>query len=646
MVKLESILNFPLLFSSMLFILLALVLSVYKLLTRLKDASKFHRIGLLFLNLVFFLSFMGLIIQPHYNDSSNRISKLLIQDDLTVMKKLDKDEFLLVSSLSQLGQLSQQYQLKFSSQILTEPEQLQLKSPASEIELIGDGLSETQLAAFDNMRLNFVSAELKTGLISPEWLESIWLGNHFSVKATLQTSSNGIFTVELVDPIGQVVQQLSLRSNERFEMSSTPKTIGNHLYQIRIIDSKDKIVSNETIPVSVQRSTPAKLLILQSSPSFEVKQLQNWSAENGASLFVRSRISQNKFVSRSTNLELSIFESTKGTSLSSRSLSLYDLLIIDGRELLSISDGQIKTVKDAIRDGLGLLVLVDSYLVDNKNESLADLLKDFPLSPLEQQTESSIVLVKSETDLVNLSNITLPIATRPFDSTNSLPPSVIPLITDLQGRVVVASSQLTLGKLGLSIIQDTNRLVTSGRRQEFSLIWHHLIEQIGRKEQGSQLQARNPAKRFTINQLAEICINIPMKTPVKAKTEQETFRVSHSFQQADESQHVLSFERNPFLSGEFCADFWPKQSGWHQLLDNSLSQDNMIKENLWFYVHDEDGWQADNQLTTLLATKSRIKRNPSSASRKGVSLPISDWLFWSLMVISSGLIWIERKYWS
>src|SRR5690554_6589323 len=86
------------------------------------------------------------------------------------------------------------------------------------------------------------------------------------------------------------------------------------------------------------------------------------------------------------------------------------------------------------------------------------------------------------------------------------------------------------------------------------------------------------------------------------------------------------------------AEYWPDQTGWHQVQYNG--------ETRWFYVYDEDAWPTDALYRTWRFTKTQLNSHETRAenSKTGNRPLPPDWI-WIISFISlQAFLWIERKW--
>jgi len=630
----------PLIITSLILALLALGYSITTLLRRLAKASKFHRFGLIAIHILSFIAIVGLLFQPYYFVSATSSLKLFIQDKQEPSPQLGPNEYLLVDSIDAL---TPNYVIKYQDQIILEPEQLLERHPSlSELIVYGDGLSESQWESFKMQKVSFDRAPIQTGIISPSWQKTISNGNQISFSGTLQVADKDLYKVEFIDPAEQVVAEAKVRAGDFFTLVSTPKIDGLHLYRLRILNGDGQQVAEEIIPVIVEETSGAKILVVQSAPSFEVKQLQNWAAEYGATFLTKTKISKELYSTRSTNSQQPLDKLSKRSPINSETLEQFDMLIMDGREFLTLKLEQLKLLEEAINNGLGLLILTDQELIDTTSESIPKLLSAFSLNTLAKSTQADIQLVSENNSVVPISETVL-LSALPLYVRGEKEEAFVTLIETPKQQVIVAKMRKQLGSVSVSILKETHRLVTSSQKQEYSRIWQHLISNIARVKNQHKIEISAIDNDWAVNQRMMICEkNDTTEENSLSKVSIFQALLPAEFRDNLQPAHIVSMQQNSNFPTNYCGYFWPTQAGWHTLstLRNSEPHSNV------FYVHNSDSWKANIQNNKIKATKIRAKQPSRVADIQEKKVQISDWLFWSLLIVCYSLIWIERKYWN
>jgi hypothetical protein len=235
--------------------------------------------------------------------------------------------------------------------------QLSLRRPAiNSLKVLGHGLTAEQWTAIpDHVEVDFHAPALN-GLVNVNWPGHLSRGEPLLVKGRYRQEENQAAHLELIAPGGGVVDEVELRAGQDFSLSAIPRVAGEHEYRLRL-RQEGRVSTEETVAVSVSSGRGARLLVIQSAPSFETRHLKSWAGELGNPLLILTRISKERHISQAVNLP-----DNADTRLSPALLAGQDLLIMDGRSWFELTVGHREWVTTAVNEGLGLLVLAQGLL--------------------------------------------------------------------------------------------------------------------------------------------------------------------------------------------------------------------------------------------------------------------------------------------
>ena len=600
-----------------------------------ESPSRFRVITLL--NLSALLALAGIIFKPQTQvqllDSVQLITPGEIVGEL--------DDSLPTYWLRPTQEEVQKYQLKYEQQLLTVG-QLNLRAPNIEALLVfGDGLGANDWAQVRAKHIQFNAPQPKAGFIDTQWQSEINQGEFLSVSSKLlaksQTKST-LFEVALVDPAGEDVDSAVVRNGEAFVLSSRPKLAGSHLYRLEVRpnerENKKEIVS-ENINVTVNNSTQLSMMIFESAPSFETKQIQNWAATNGARVLVNTQISRDRFITRAINLEkptARIFDSA--------SLSQFDLFIADARGLFSLSDDKLEGVRKAVADGMGLLILGDYSLLqaDYQTHWISE---SFPITDIGTKQDNSnlkpIYWMNDNGNMVSVSDLFLPVIQAQFKEQATLSA----LVFDEKGEPLVASKKYGQGDIATSLVRESFRWVNNEELSLYSHYWQSLIKRLSRMEPKQTVNFLESGNEAYAGGMLRVCMD--------SKSD------ANLYWRANKNAELILLQPLARTNLIGCGVVWPQESGWKEITNSSADvnvnesesnqQDAKIESlEKSIYIHSSDSWQAQRQKEKHDATFGRIKQSGySNNTLKQIFKPISHWLFWWVFIVSAGLIWWERK---
>ena len=634
------------------FVILLLVVSTFsystfKLNRRQASRPLSYRIFFSSLNLIFSLSVLGLLLQPSFPSSEPTLATIYIANQGNLPKELKSNEYLY---LKDDIELDYDYLARYRQNILYQPEQVLLKQPTlKRLLIIGDGLLPSQLAQFHQLELSMQPNPVTTGVIFPSWQPNLDAGSQLEFSATFQSADQSIYRVKLINPAQQVEDEVSVINGDNFVLNALPKVTGNHLYQLVISDQTENVVSEQSIPIVVNQSTSAKILIVQSAPSFESKHIQNWAGEMGAEILIRTRISKDKFMTRSTNFSQTL-KSKPQFLISEKALAQFDVLILDGREWQFFDQQEINNLAKAVKDGLGIVVRTDGSLSSEDSDQLPDLLSRFGIKPITQNIRVDLIAHNQLDDSRIFADSVL-LSAEPLFNIQKSVKHLAPLIVTPQGYVVVAQKHYGLGKITLSVIKQSHQLRTSSQARAHSQLWSHIIGNTARTYNAPAIALESEMGIILQNHKIDLCSESDPLTEKQSAVDSNEIDLSKSNIKKKEAAEIRTLNLSSSLtsvkvdlrttrmnSRKHCGSYWPSASGWQKVIVSGIER--------YFYVHPANSWLAAQQNARLNATQTRIATWNPATFESNQQKPINDWYYWLLIVVCTSLIWIERKFWS
>lgn len=528
--------------------------------------------------------------------------------------------------------------------IVREPEDIMWAEPQlQQLRVVGDGLTTPQWQRLSQrkadksgvMAVSLDDVKTVTGPVSMRWHRRLTRGQWQHVSGVLQVASDQfegnlqqtLYQVQLNDPAGQIVAKQTVRDGEAFDLVVNVKNEGIWLYQLQLFNaSSERLVAEETVAFEVTRPTLATLLIRQSSPSFETRHVKNWAVEQGAQVTVETQISKNRYISEHANYpegERSENTAAKVDSLDSlKVLKQYDLVIIDSRSVINLTDSQQENLNSAVEGGLGVLVLGDSTLFTEN--TMPAVLSDFQVSR-DEPNKSDQRLLTWEFDRAGEPLNVLPaeIATRNGFS----------LVRGTDGRVIVPGAYHGLGKVAISLTNQTHQWRTAGLAPQFSRYWHYLIEKLARQSKGLYVLPVEDDHLVLVRQPLSQCF--AADTDLLSDIDAYTF----GYQGADNTSIVLSPRIDEVNQNLACSVLYPAYSGW-QYTHLSNAEETVTQS---FFVHNNNDWKAWQQQLKQRAGQRFLRAIPATVSQP-VWSELSLWPFWWGLLLVCSLLWIERKF--
>ena len=534
----------------------------------------------------------------------------------------------------------------FRPKVVREPEDMIWAEPTLQhLVVIGDGMTMQQWQRFKQRKGSndpAISVTLKkgsavTGLVSMRWQRQLNRGQWQRVSGVLQVApaeaignlQQTIYHVYLKDPAGQVVAQQAVRDGETFELLVNVKTEGLWQYQLALAKASDDItVVEENLAFEVTRPSFAKLLIRQSAPSFETRHVKNWAVEQGAQVTVETQISKNSYISQHANYPQEDRSDEKTAQVDSfdtlSTLDQYDLLIIDARGLMKLSQHQQDNLAVAVKRGLGVLVIGDSTLFTENN--LPGVLNQFRISH-GSTIESDQSLLSWQFDQAG-EPLNVIAADIPASSGFSL-------VKGAEGRVIVPGIHWGLGKVAISLTNQTYQWRTAGQRQLYSRYWQFLFESLARQSLAPYLL---PVENDHLNIARQ---PLPRCFSVNENLYSRLADYALRYEGAEGKPVALIPLVDEVNQNMACGVIYPAYSGWQRI--TLSANEETLSHSL--YVYNESDWSAWQQQRKHSAGK-RMQSVMQAGLTQTYWTEISLWPLWWGLLLMCSLLWIERKFWT
>ena len=534
----------------------------------------------------------------------------------------------------------------FRPKVVREPEDIIWAEPTLQhLVVIGDGMTMQQWQRFKQRKGSndpAISVTLKkgsavTGLVSMRWQRQLNRGQWQRVSGVLQVApaeakgnlQQTLYHVYLKDPAGQVVAQQAVRDGETFELLVNVKTEGLWQYQLALAKASDDItVVEENLAFEVTRPSLAKLLIRQSAPSFETRHVKNWAVEQGAQVTVETQISKNRYISQHANYPQEDRSDEKTAQVDSfdtlSTLDQYDLLIIDARGLMKLSQHQQDNLAVAVKRGLGVLVIGDSTLFTENN--LPGVLNQFRISH-GSTIESDQSLLSWQFDQAG-EPLNVIAADIPASSGFSL-------VKGAEGRVIVPGIHWGLGKVAISLTNQTYQWRTAGQRQLYSRYWQFLFESLARQSLAPYLL---PVENDHLNIARQ---PLPSCFSVNENLYSRLADYALRYEGTEGKPVALIPLVDEVNQNMACGVIYPASSGW-QRITLSANEETLSHS---FYVYNESDWPAWQQQRKHNAGK-RMQSAMQTGLKQTYWTEISLWPLWWGLLLMCSLLWIERKFWT
>jgi hypothetical protein len=496
--------------------------------------------------------------------------------------------------------------------------QLLLRKPGlGTLTVTGHGLETFEWQRLpDDLAIRYDPPPL-SGLVATAWQRSLAEGERLIVTGRyLDNLSANATVLELVDPAGIAVATHDLLSGDTFELTAQPRAPGLLEYRLRVLGGDGELQS-ELVPVFVRSGQRPQLYVLQSAPSFETRQLQNWAGDNDATVVIDTVITRSRELGQRINAR-----TLNDDRLSPALLESIGLAIVDGRAWAGLDMARRAWFEAAVREGMGLLILADGDLAEYLGDS-ETLLQGFGLARQERDHDGYVPVWEG-----SASEQLLPLLGLALEHPDG---GVLTRIES--GEVVEAYRNFGLGRVAVSVLRERHRWRTSGDETTYTAYWARLMGRIGRPAPLPFLLPADddpwprPHRRMRLCAMAgstDVSFDV---APLQAERRLEL----------DSAAPGTGGPRR-------CTEFWPWQAGWHHARLYAGDADEPVSE-AYYYVFGDDQWQTHRRHARQQATLQRassVESGQTAITRRarGDIDPLWPWL---VLIVSVGLLWLERR---
>ncbi len=494
--------------------------------------------------------------------------------------------------------------------------------------LHGNGLSDNQwhqLSAlmdaevFNNLNIEYSEVTpIPLGFERVIWPRQLVIGDSLDVQLKLSGPKDidQIFSVYFYDPYQTLIDVQQAKIGDFLTFSSIPASQGNWLYQVEIFDQQDNLLASENIGVEVTVGTNAKVLIVQSAPSFETRHLHNWLANNGSQVRVHSQISKNKFKQQIIN-PVQASPTDAKQMLWQENLSWADVMVADNRFISQLSDSEVSAMHTAIREGLGLYIIANTRFVQDKLPLV--------LTPLIDQLQfKDGYLEKALFSWEEIkTNEPIKVLNARFKTQS--------IINDENDNGLVSVFDYEKGKLAISMSQYTHTWRLAGKPQLHSQYWQKILQAIGKPQAMPKVHWQNADLLDTSQAQKTLCFdNINEQSQLSIVTPSGI-------------EKVLHLAADSFFENRKCSTFIGDTAGWYEVRISASDDSDYSESSISLYVDDKTSWQTLNLLKQISATK---KRSEITNSKEKIlnQKNIPHTLSYLILLLILAALWIEQRW--
>ena len=490
--------------------------------------------------------------------------------------------------------------------------------PASTLTLVGAGLAARDRDTVLPAHVQWQAPPSPRGWIALQPPADAAPGARFEVHAQAHGISAG--RAELLDPADTVVDRADLAADGRVQLSGIARAPGRSVFHLRLLDAQSHVLDSVPVPQQTLAAAPLRLLVRASAPGPELKYLRRWATDAGLRVQVQA----------DTGAGLSVGDGA--VPLDAAALARSDLLLLDERSLAGLSAGQLAAVRQALRDGLGVLVRSAGAPSASARQRLRDL--GLPVqgdgsshaADLPGDGESTMLAARRGP----LGSTTLPSADGEAADRSShsaalptlevlalQPTDGSTLLLDRAGKALGGWRSVGKGRIGLLPVTDSWRWVLAGRDDRHGELWSGVVATLARAQAGADALWSAQAIAWAGERQALCGVQAPL--------------------QAFDAKGVgVPLVVDGATASLRCAGWWPRAAGWQRLQHGEAT--------VWRYVFDANEAAVLHRQAMIDATTLALATATPAGAAAMQPVPGPRWPWWLAFVLCVSLLWwLERR---
>lgn len=468
------------------------------------------------------------------------------------------------------------------------------------LRVVGAGLVARDREAARGRSIEFRPAPLPPGLSELQAPARVPAGRRFMVAGRAMQLQEG--TAELRDPAGRRVDRVAPDDEGRFELHASTRHAGLASYVVQLRDARGEVVADATVPLEVTPARALRVRMLAGAPNPELKFLRRWALDAGLELDAR--------ISLGAGMQIG----SAPTGFDAAALDKLDLLVLDDRSWRALGAGQRAALDAAIGRGLGLLLRLSRPLTGADGERLQ------AAYGITATTGGAARQTRLGGDLVGAGDAADALPTVTDNALRFATTDAIRLLADATGTPLTIWHAHGRGRVGVTILGDSYRLVLAGHGDLHGDVWSEAFTTLARSQ--TLVDSRITIDAAAPHQRSVICgigdgaqILSPDGTPV--------------------TQHV-----DPASGARRCAGFWATVGGWHQLRDG--------KRTLPMHIRDATRTNGLAAQSLREATRALVASGPANddalSDSRSPTRPGPRWpWFAGWLLLAAATWWLERS---
>lgn len=467
------------------------------------------------------------------------------------------------------------------------------------VHVFGHGLPARDHDAAAGLPLVFEPAPLPDGLHALDAPASAVQGQTFTVRGRVQGLAGG--TVVLQGPDGKPLVSVRPYEDGGFSLAGRAGPAGPTPFTLRWLDADEKVLGEETLRLDVVEPARPRLLVLAGGPGPELKYLRRWAVDAGLDLHT--------VIDVGGGVQLG----DRPLPVNAATLAEFDLLLLDERAWRQLGPAGRSRLRDAVREGLGMLLRITGPLAADDIATLREWGLD--LEPFDGvrslRWPGSALADGAAQDPAAAGNNPEPVLSRRPLRLSARDGRALARASD--GEALVAWRNEGGGRVGASLLSDSYRLWLSGRRAAHGQLWADTVQTLARAEGDAPAPAPAPAWLGERTILCGLSEGDGVTSP-------------------GGTQVALAID--PASGASACAGYWPADAGVHQLRrGDSISP---------LLVRDPAAYPAMVAAERQAATKALAAQAPAVESTPHEQ-PGPRWPWWLAWLLASTALWLHER---
>lgn len=443
--------------------------------------------------------------------------------------------------------------------------------------IAGWGLDSVELAELGERPITFVPAPVPPGIATIRWPGTVPLGGRLTVRGTTVGVPAGT-PILLVGPQG-VVDSGRIAADSTFVLETRPPAAARLRYALRI---PIRGVVAETAGVAVVDRAPPRILVLDHSPSFESRYLEDWMRDAGGALAIRTEISRGRYRTRYLNSSAADLNRLSGPALRS-----FDVVVLGTRTLAALQPPERAALESAVRDeALGVVLRAEAPAARGSG-----LLAGFSFAPgggIDRIARVGWAGDSSGRRAVGLAPLTLQgdAATRT-------------LAVDSAGNSVAAWRRAGAGAVAVTLVATPSRWRLGGESERFAAYWSLLLGTVSRPPV-SGWEATGPAMVDRPLRLVRFGPDTAPAVMVEAP---------------DGRRDSVFLSQDLIVPSRWEGSYWPRTAGWHRLSGDSLALDFDVAAAGWRTLEATDRERTTAERAAIVTASTPQRTAPGGPRR-------------------------------